>query len=125
MLSNSRVDATLPTNDLERAKSFYREKLGLTPAQEDPGGAFYNQGDSSGFLLFLSSGKASGDHTQMGFAVDDVEATVADLRSKGVDFLEDDTPDLKTENGIATFGSTRVAWFKDSEGNVIALNQEG
>lgn len=125
MLSNSRVDATLPTSDLERAKAFYREKLGLTPAQEDDGGAFYNQGDSSGFLLFLSSGKASGDHTQLGFAVDDVEATMADLRSKGVNFLEYDTPDLKTENGIATFGSTRVAWFKDSEGNVIALNQEG
>ena len=125
MLSSSRVDATLPTSDFERAKAFYKDKLGLTPSYDDSRGAFFNQGDNSGFLLFPSGGKASGDHTQMGFAVDDIEAAVSDLRSKGVEFLEYDTPDLKTENGIATSGSSRAAWFKDSEGNVLALTQEG
>src|SRR5687767_7422217 len=124
MLSNSRAYATIPTSDFERAKTFYKEKLGLSPAEENPGGAFYDLGGSTRFLLFPSAGAASGGHTQMGFEVDDIEATVADLRSNGVEFQEYDTPDLKTENGIAQIGPSRAAWFIDSEGNVIGLIQQ-
>jgi predicted enzyme related to lactoylglutathione lyase len=125
MLKNSRVSAALPTSDQDRAKNFYKEKLGLTPSREDEAGATYELGGGTEFLLFQSMGKPSGDHTQAGIVIDDIEATVSDLRSKGVEFQEIDAPEIKTENGIATFGTTKAAWFSDSEGNVIGLIQEG
>lgn len=123
MFSDNGIYATLPCSDFERAKAFYEEKLGLTPSEENPGGAFYDMGENSRFLLFPSGGKASGDHTQAGFRVQDIESTVADLRSRGVEFQEYDTPQLKTENGIANTGPVRAAWFKDSEGNVLGVIQ--
>ncbi len=70
-------------------------------------------------------GAASGAHTQVGFRVDDIEAEVGQLRDKGVVFEEYDFPGLKTENGIAQIGPGRSAWFKDSEGNLIAIVQGG
>lgn len=123
MFSDNGIYATLPCSDFERAKAFYKEKLGLTPSEENPGGSMYDMGDNSRFLLFPSGGKASGDHTQAGFRVQDIESTVADLRSRGVEFQEYDTPQLKTENGIARTGPARAAWFKDSEGNVLGVIQ--
>lgn len=123
MLSDNGIYATLPCSDFERAKAFYKEKLGLTPSEENPGGAMYGMGDGSRFLLFPSGGKSSGDHTQAGIRVQDIESVVADLKSRGVEFQEYDTPDLKTVNGIADNGPVRAAWFKDSEGNVIGIIQ--
>ena len=74
-------------------------------------------------MLTRSSGAASGQHTQMGFAVDDVESVVEALKERGVVFEEYDTPSLKTVNGIADTGPMRAAWIKDSEGNVLGLVQ--
>ena len=124
MLSDSRVYAALPAVDFERAKNFYKEKVGLSPSEERPGGAFYDLGENSRFLLFPSAGKASGDHTQVSFLVSDIEAEVKDLKAKGIEFQEYDMPELKTENSIAQIGPSRAAWFLDSEGNVVALFQE-
>ncbi len=124
MLSDARVGAALPCQDFERAKNWYKEKLGLSPNEENPGGAYYTCADGTVFFLFPSSGKASGDHTQVGFEVKDVAAEVAELKNMGVTFEEYDFPGLKTdENSIATIeGETdRGAWFKDSEGNLIAI----
>jgi predicted enzyme related to lactoylglutathione lyase len=113
----------LPAQDLDRAKAFYRDKVGLTPTQErDPmGGLLYELSDGTGFAVFLSSGKASGTHTQMALEVPDLDATVKDLRARGLKFEEYDTPQLKTVNGIADIAGTKVAFFKDSEGNLIAI----
>jgi catechol 2,3-dioxygenase-like lactoylglutathione lyase family enzyme len=122
MLENSNVYATIPAKDLERAKSFYADKLGLKPEQERPEGLRYRCGDG-GFLLFESSGAASGDHTQLGWDVDNLEATVEELRGRGVVFEEYDLPGLKTVNGIAEIEGERGAWFKDSEGNLLALGE--
>jgi len=121
MFKPLRTAATLPAQDLERAKAFYRDKLGLTPTMETPGGLMYALAAGTGFGLFPSSGKPSGTHTQMAIEVEDVEGTVKDLQAKGVKFEEYDTPMLKTVNGIADFGGSKGAWFKDSEGNLIAL----
>jgi len=74
MLKDAHVAVTIPSQDLKRARQFYADKLGLTPAEETPAGLEYKVGDGSGFLLFQSSGKASGAHTQMAFDVDDVRA---------------------------------------------------
>jgi catechol 2,3-dioxygenase-like lactoylglutathione lyase family enzyme len=122
MLANSDVYATIPAQDLDRAKSFYADKLDLKPIEERPEGLRYRCGNG-GFLLFESSGAASGDHTQMGWDVDDVEAAVEELRGRGVEFEEYDLPGFKTVNGIAEIAGEKGAWFKDSEGNLLAIGQ--
>jgi predicted enzyme related to lactoylglutathione lyase len=122
MFKPARVAATLPAQDMERAKAFYRDKLGMTPMQENAGGVMYALAAGTGFGLFPSSGKPSGTHTQLAMEVEDVEEAVKDLQSKGVRFEEYDVPGLKTVNGIADIGGSKVAWFKDSEGNLIVIS---
>jgi catechol 2,3-dioxygenase-like lactoylglutathione lyase family enzyme len=123
MLAERPIHTALPAADLERARRFYAEKLGLTPESEVPGGLFYRCGENTQFLLFPSQSAASGTHTQAGWIVDDIEAEVADLKARGVVFEEYDTPDLKTVNSVATTGQTKAAWLKDSEGNLLVLLQ--
>lgn len=122
MLDSALVRATIPAQDLARARAFYEEKLGLKPAEESPEGLRYECGGGS-FLLFESSGRASGDHTQLGWSVDDLDSEVEQLRRNGVVFEEYDMPGFKTENGIAEIDGERGAWFKDSEGNLLALGE--
>ena len=121
MFKPLRAGAALPAQDLERAKAFYRDKLGLSPTLEAEFGPFYELAPGTGFGVFPSSGKPSGTHTQMAIDVEDVEGAVKDLQARGVQFEEYDTPTLKTVDGIADVGGTKGAWFKDSEGNLIAL----
>jgi len=121
MLKNARVAAAIPAQDLNRAKAFYADKLGLTPTEELPGGLLYQFADGTGFLLFESSGKASGSHTQMAFDVEDVHAEVKELKARGLKFEEYDSPGLKTVDSVADIGPTKVAWFKDSEGNLMGV----
>jgi len=124
VLSDKRVACALPVQDMERAKAFYKEKLELSPTQERPDGIFYECGGRTGFFLYESMGASKGDFTQMGFEVDDVEATVAELRERGVEFEQYDFPGLKTdENGIAAIEGERGAWFKDSEGNLLSVGE--
>jgi predicted enzyme related to lactoylglutathione lyase len=125
MLSDARIQATIPAADLDRARGFYEEKLGLTPAEESPGGLFYDGAGGTRFFLYPTQGAASGTHTQIGFNVADIEAEVADLKSRGVEFIEYDLPGLKTVNGIADTGEVRAAWFNDSEGNLLGIVQLG
>ena len=130
MLANGSVAARLPAQDLERARAFYAEKLGLEPVEERPGGLLY-VGANGEFGLFESAGSASGDHTQMAWEVDDIEATVRELRSRGVAFEEYDFPGLKTVDGIAEIVGNypskgtgeRAAWFRDSEGNMLGIGE--
>ncbi len=123
ILERALVESTIPAQDLERAKAFYAEKLGLTPTSEERIGLRYRLADGTRFRLFRSSGKASGVHTQMALMVEDLLATVQDLRSRGVKFEEYDSPGLKTKDGIADVGYARAAWLKDSEGNLIGISQ--
>ena len=130
MLKNGRVVARLPAQDLDRARTFYADKLDLYPVEEREGGLRY-EGDAGEFALFESAGTASGTHTQMGWEVDDIDATVAGLRSRGVVFEEYDLPGLKTVHGIADIEGNypskgtgeRAAWFRDSEGNMLGIGQ--
>jgi catechol 2,3-dioxygenase-like lactoylglutathione lyase family enzyme len=130
MLQDGEVATRLPAQDLERAKAFYRDKLGLEPVEERPGGVRYRCGNSY-FVLFQSAGAPSGAHTQMGFEVEDLEATIAELRRRGVVFEDYDLPGLKTVNGIADIAGNypskgtreKGAWFHDSEGNLLGIGQ--
>jgi len=123
MLERALVESTIPAQDLERARAFYAEKLGLTPTSEERIGLRYRLADGTRFRLFRSGGKASGAHTQMALMVEAISAIVQDLRSRGVNFEEYDSPGLKTTDGIADVGYARAAWFKDSEGNLIGISQ--
>jgi catechol 2,3-dioxygenase-like lactoylglutathione lyase family enzyme len=123
MLSECPIHAALPATDVERARRFYADKLGLTPESEGPDGLFYRCGGGTWFLVFPSGGTASGTHTQMTWNTPDIEATVAELKARGVVFEEYDTPEVKTIDGVATLGQSKGAWFKDSEGNTLALGQ--
>ncbi len=130
MLDQGDVAARLPAQDLKRAKAFYAEKLGLEPVEERPGGLLYRCGGGF-FALFQSAGAPAGTHTQMGWEVADIEATVAALRSRGVVFQEYHLPGLETVDGIAEIAGNypskgrgeRGAWFKDSEGNLLGIGQ--
>jgi catechol 2,3-dioxygenase-like lactoylglutathione lyase family enzyme len=130
MLNDARVATRLPAQDLQRAREFYAAKLGLSPVEERPGGLRYAPAAGE-FVLFQSTGAPSGDHTQMAFEVHDIEATVAELRSRGVVFEEYETPGLRTVDGIAEVEGNypskgvaeRGAWFRDSEGNLLAVGQ--
>ena len=116
------AEATLPARDLERAKSFYADRLGLTPTSEDRQGVHFVVGGTR-FRLFRSSGSASGAHTQLALMVDDIDAQVRALSARGVSFEEYDYPNLKTVGGIADLGYARAAWLKDSEGNLLGIAQ--
>jgi catechol 2,3-dioxygenase-like lactoylglutathione lyase family enzyme len=127
---NAEVSTRLPAQDLERARAFYAQKLGLEPVEEREGGLRYRCGNCY-FAVFQSAGRATGDHTQMAFEVDDIESVVAELRRRGVVFEEVDVPGLRTVDGIADIEGNypskgvgeRGAWFRDSEGNLLGVGQ--
>lgn len=122
-LSDKTVHTTLPVQDLARAKAFYAEGLGLTPHFESDAAVMYEMGDGTGFNLFPTAGAPSGTHTQMGITVTDVVAEVAELKERGVVFEEYDTPGFTTVNSVVDMGGIMSAFFKDSEGNMLALVQ--
>jgi len=131
VLQNARTASRLPAQDLDRARRFYAEKLGLEPADERPGGLLYRCA-SGEFALFQSTGASPGTFTQMGFEVDDVDAAVAWMKERGVVFEEVDVPGLETVDGIAEVAGNypskhsygeRAAWFRDSEGNMLGVGQ--
>jgi catechol 2,3-dioxygenase-like lactoylglutathione lyase family enzyme len=95
MLESARVAARLPAQDLQRARAFYAEKLGLEPAEGRPGGLLYRLADGE-FSLFESGGSPSGEHSQMAFEVEDIRVAVKELRWRGVIFEEYDAPGLAT-----------------------------
>jgi catechol 2,3-dioxygenase-like lactoylglutathione lyase family enzyme len=130
MLGMRKLLTRLPAKDLERARAWYAEKLGLHPVEERPGGLRYLIGECE-FALYTSGGTADGSFTQMGFEVADLRATVAELRKRGVTFEEYDEGPLRTEDGIATVPGNYpskgtgelAAWFRDSEGNMLGMGQ--
>jgi catechol 2,3-dioxygenase-like lactoylglutathione lyase family enzyme len=129
-LARGHVAPRLPAQDLDRARAWYRDKLGMEPAEEREGGLRYASGDTW-FGVFASTGAPSGTHTQMAWTVDDIDETVAFMRARGVVFEEYDIPGLPMVDGIVdipgnypSLGSgERAAWFRDSEGNLIGLGQ--
>lgn len=123
MLASASVHPTLPVVDLERAKKFYVETQGLKVVKEDPSpGAVLQAGGGTKLYLYQRAATKA-DHTVAGFTVADVEATVAELKAKGVVFQELDIPSmgLKTINGVASLGDMKAAWFSDTEGNILSV----
>jgi predicted enzyme related to lactoylglutathione lyase len=123
MLQDADAVAMLPATDLDRASEFYSDKLKLTPEREIAGAMMFRCGNGSIFFVFQSEGAASGSHTQINFMVADIESEVADLKAREVVFEEYEVPGYRTVDGIADIGIAKVAWFKDSEENLLGLMQ--
>ena len=128
MHGNAALHPVLPASDLERAKRWYSEKLGLEPVREDEyGGAEYEIGGAM-FLVYQSDFAGTNKATAAGFRVNDFDARVAELRSAGVVFEEVDFGEFgSTVDGVITMpgSNDKAAWFKDSEGNILSLSDMG
>ncbi|MET9605962.1 VOC family protein [Streptomyces sp. NPDC006512] len=127
----ARVATRLPAQDLERARRFYAERLGLEPVDERPGGLLYRCGGAE-FALFRSTGASPGTFTQMAFEVDDITTMVRELKERGVVFEDVDLPGFTTRDSIAEIDGNypgkgargeRGAWFRDSEGNLLGIGE--
>jgi catechol 2,3-dioxygenase-like lactoylglutathione lyase family enzyme len=129
-LADARVETRLPVQDLDRARRWYAEKLGLNPTDKREGGLRYVCA-SGAFCLCISTGASGGTFTQMAFTVDDVESEIAELRSCGVVFDDYGIPGLPMVDNIVDVpgnypskgSGERGAWFRDSEGNLLRLGR--
>ena len=122
MLKDAPIRAYLPVTDLSRARKFYEGTLGLQAKEAYAGGVIYECGGSQVFM-YPTSNAGTSRASQAFWSVDDVEAEVAELKARGVTFEEYDVPGVKMKNSIATGGGAKTAWFKDTEGNILAVSQ--
>ena len=123
MLKDYAIVPYIPVADVTRARKFYEEKIGLTPKETYAGGVIYECGNDSWVFMYPSPGAGTSRASTAFWSVDDVEAEVAELKARGVVFEEYNSPGLKTVNSIVTGGGAKTAWFKDSEGNILAVSQ--
>ena len=122
MLSAAPIRAYIPASNVARARKFYEQTIGLTPKQEYSGGVIYECGGAEVFL-YPTSNAGTSKASQAYWQVADVEAEVAELKARGVKFEEYDMPGVAMKNSIATAGGAKTAWFKDTEGNILAVSQ--
>ena len=122
---NRKVSAVLCSTDLTRSQEFYEQKVGLKLSPETiRNHLLFECGNGTTLLVYGRPGPSKADHTQVRFWSSDVEADVRALAARGVTFEEYDFPTLKTVDGVATTaGIGKSAWFKDPDGNTLALFQ--
>jgi catechol 2,3-dioxygenase-like lactoylglutathione lyase family enzyme len=123
MLSKAPIIPYIPVSDVPRARKFYEQTLGLKMKEENPEGVLYECGKGSVVFVYRSAGAGSSKASVAFWDVAELDAEVAELRSKGVKLEDYDMPGVKTVNGIATNGKIKAAWFKDPDGNILALSQ--
>ena len=125
MLNDSKVMANIPAGDIARARDFYADKLGLTPAQELPGEVLvYRTAGGTEFQIYRTDYAGQAGHTIAQWHVTDIESQVRDMKAKGVTFEVYDMPGVQWDGEIASMeGMGRAAWFKDSEGNTMCIDQ--
>ena len=124
MIANNRISAVLVATDLEKAQDFYENKVGLELSPETiPNHLVFECGNGTTLLIYGRPAPNLADHTQVRFWTTDIEGDVADLADRGVVFDDYDTPNFKTVNHMATTPVGKSAWFKDPDGNTIAIYQ--
>jgi predicted enzyme related to lactoylglutathione lyase len=124
MLDKATVTANIPAADLARARAFYAAKLGLSPVQEMEGVLLvYRTASGSTFSVYQTEYAGQAGHTIAQWHVDDVDATVRDLKAKDVGFEHYDMPGVEWDNDVASMGGMgKAAWFKDSENNILCID---
>ena len=120
MLQKFPMYAYIPAKDVGRARQFYEQKLGFKPGEEIAGGVVYDFAKSTSCFLYPTPNAGTSQASQAFWQVEDVEREVAELKSRGVVFEKYDMPGVDA-NGIMTGGGAKAAWFKDSEGNIMAV----
>ena len=123
MLQSHPMYAYIPAQDLARARRFYEETLGFAPKEVAGAGVTYEFGERTACFLYPTPNAGTSKASQAFWQVDDVEREVAELKARGVRFEEYDGPGLKTVKSIVTAGGAKSAWFKDTEGNILAIIQ--
>jgi catechol 2,3-dioxygenase-like lactoylglutathione lyase family enzyme len=124
MVGDNRVPAVLVSTDLDRSRQFYENKVGLRVSAETiPNHLVFECGNGTTMLIYGRANPNKADHTQVRFWSADVAKDVAQLVAQGVEFEEYDMPNFKTVDHIVTSPIGRSAWFKDPDGNTIALFQ--
>jgi catechol 2,3-dioxygenase-like lactoylglutathione lyase family enzyme len=124
MLQNFPFYAYIPAKDVARARRFYEGKLGFRPKQELAGGVVYEFGEKTACFLYPTPNAGTSRASQAFWQVDDVEREVAELKARGVEFENYDMPGKKSPSGVVEAGGAKAAWFKDSEGNILAIVQD-
>jgi catechol 2,3-dioxygenase-like lactoylglutathione lyase family enzyme len=123
MLQNFPMYAYIPAKDVARARRFYEGKLGFRVKEETAGGVVYEFKDKTACFLYPTPNAGTSQASQAFWQVDDVEREVAELKKRGVTFEDYDIPGEKSPSGVVTAGGAKAAWFKDSEGNIMAIIQ--
>ncbi len=123
ILSHAPCSAVLSCTNLQRAHEFYVNKLGLTVTEKHDGAIRLQAGSGTTIMLYQRDQPPKAENTVAGFKVPDVPDAVKQLRAKGIVFEEYDLPGLKTVDGIAREGDMEVAWFKDPDGNILAVGR--
>jgi predicted enzyme related to lactoylglutathione lyase len=122
MLQKCPMYSYIPAKDVERARRFYEQTIGLKPKEVVGGdGVLYEFAKDTACFLYPTSNAGTSKASQAFWQVDDIEREVTELKKRGVKFEEYDMPDMQVKNSIYTGGGARAALFKDSEGNILAL----
>lgn len=124
MLTRAPVMTMLPVKDLERARDFYVNKLGLEAEGLAADGKFVLRGSGTKFGLIPKPEGTKAQHTAVGFEVDDVAAEIKELEGRGVAFHDYDFPGFKTVDHMIVVGTDKAAWFSDTEGNILCIHQD-
>ncbi len=124
MLQSAPMYAYIPAKDVRRARAFYEQKLGFKPGAELAGGVTYEFGAGTACFLYPTPNAGTSKASQAFWQVNDIEHEVAELKARGVVFEDYDMPGQKSPSGVITAGGAKAAWFKDSEGNILALIQQ-
>ncbi len=123
MLGNYPVHVVLLSRDLTETRAFYHDQLGLEILNENDAAISFRCGGESSIAVTMSTVGTADEQTQAGWFVPDLAAEVAELRAKGVEISEYDTPELKTEDGVADLGFAIAAWIVDPHGNALGILQ--
>jgi catechol 2,3-dioxygenase-like lactoylglutathione lyase family enzyme len=123
-LARADVTAILPVKELERARDFYVNRLGLEAEGLAADGKFILRANGTRLALMPKPGGTKAEHTALSFKVDNVTAEIQALKARGVSFHDYDLPGFKTVDHIAVLGNEKAAWFSDPEGNILCLHQE-
>ena len=123
-LAASQVTCMLPVKDMERARHFYEQRLGLEPLGLKPDGKFVYRCGGTELALFPKPDGTKAEHTALSFRVDDIRSSIAELEGRGVVFADYDLPGFKTVEHVCVLGSEKAAWFNDPEGNILCLHED-
>jgi catechol 2,3-dioxygenase-like lactoylglutathione lyase family enzyme len=123
-LARAGVTAILPVKELERARDFYVNRLGLEAEGLAADGKFILRASGTRLALMPKPGGTKAEHTALSFKVDNIAAEIQALKARGVSFHDYDLPGFKTVDHVAVLGNEKAAWFSDPEGNILCLHED-